>query len=145
MVGVNTDAYQPIERELRITRAILEVLASARHPLGLVTRSSLVERDIDLLAPVAQQRLAAVSVSVTSLDPRLSRLLEPRAASPQRRLRVVRTLTQAGVPVRVNLAPVIPFINEPEIESLVDAAAADAAARPVLTAGVQPPGRSTLS
>jgi DNA repair photolyase len=124
MVGVNTDAYQPIERELRITRAVLEVLAAARHPFGLVTKSSLVERDLDLIADMARLELASVSVSVTTLDPRLSRIMEPRAASPQRRLRTVRALAEAGVPVRVNLAPVIPFVNEPEIEAIVDAAAA---------------------
>ena len=123
MVGVNTDAYQPIERELRLTRAILEVLAAARHPFGLVTKSALVERDLDLIAGMAAQNLVSVSISVTSLDPGLARILEPRAASPQRRLRTVRTLAGAGVPVRVNLAPVIPFINEPEIEAIVDAAA----------------------
>jgi DNA repair photolyase len=124
MVGVNTDAYQPIERELRITRGILEVLTAARHPFGLVTKSSLVERDLDLIAEMAALHLASVSISITSLDPALSRTMEPRAASPQRRLRTVRTLAAAGVPVRVNLAPVIPFINEPEIEAIIDAAAA---------------------
>jgi DNA repair photolyase len=124
MVGVNTDAYQPIERELRITRAVLEVLVSARHPFGLVTKSALVERDLDLLAGMAALDLVSVSISITSLDARLSRILEPRAASPQRRLRTVRTLAQAGIPVRVNLAPVIPFINEPEIEAIIDASAA---------------------
>ncbi|HEX5638898.1 MAG TPA: PA0069 family radical SAM protein [Burkholderiaceae bacterium] len=123
MVGVNTDAYQPIERELKLTRGILEVLSAARHPFGLVTKSALVERDIDLIAGMAALNLASVSISITSLDARLSRILEPRAASPQRRLRTVRTLAQAGVPVRVNLAPVIPFINEQEIEAIVDAAA----------------------
>jgi len=123
MIGVNTDAYQPIEREFRITRGILEVLSETRHPFGLVTKSSLVERDLDLIAPMAEQELASVSISVTSLDPKLSRVLEPRAASPQRRLRTVRTLADAGVPVRVNLAPIIPFINEPEIESIIDAVA----------------------
>jgi DNA repair photolyase len=128
MVGVNTDAYQPIERELRITRGVLDVLSTARHPFGLVTKSSLVERDLDLIAPVAELGLASVSISITSLEPALSRILEPRAASPQRRLRTVRTLAAAGVPVRVNVAPVIPFINEPEIEAIVDAAA-DAGAR----------------
>ena len=128
MVGVNTDAYQPIERELRLTRAIVEVLAAARHPFGLVTKSSLVERDLDLIAAMAVQNLVSVSISVTSLDPALARILEPRAASPQRRLRTVRMLAEAGVPVRVNLAPVIPFINEPEIEAIVDAAA-DAGAK----------------
>jgi DNA repair photolyase len=124
MVGVNTDAYQPIERELKLTRGILEVLSAARHPFGLVTKSSLVERDIDLIAGMAALNLASVSISITSLDARLSRILEPRAASPQRRLRTVRALAEAGVPVRVNLAPVIPFINEPEIEAIIDAAAA---------------------
>jgi DNA repair photolyase len=128
MVGVNTDAYQPIERELKITRGVLEVLAAARHPFGLVTKSSLVERDLDLVAAMSQLDLASVSISITSLDPKLARILEPRAASPQRRLRTVRTLAAAGVPVRVNLAPVIPFVNEPEIEAIVDAAA-DAGAR----------------
>jgi DNA repair photolyase len=128
MVGVNTDAYQPIERELKITRGVLEVLAETRHPFGLVTKSALVERDLDLIGPMAAQQLASVSVSVTTLDPKLARILEPRAASPWRRLRTVHTLVNAGVPVRVNLAPVIPFINEPEIESIIDAAA-DAGAR----------------
>jgi DNA repair photolyase len=123
MVGVNTDAYQPVERELKLTRGILEVLSRARHPLGLVTKSSLVERDIDLIADMAAHALASVSVSITTLDPVLARILEPRAASPQRRLRTVRTLTAAGIPVRVNLAPIIPFINEPEIERILQAAA----------------------
>jgi DNA repair photolyase len=123
MVGVNTDAYQPIERELKITRGVLEVLVAARHPFGLVTKSSLVERDLDLIATMAQSNLVSVSISITSLDSRLARILEPRAASPERRLRTVRTLAEAGVPVRVNVAPVIPFVNEPEIEAIVDAAA----------------------
>jgi DNA repair photolyase len=123
MVGVNTDAYQPIERELKLTRGILEVLSAARHPYGLVTKSSLIERDLDLIAGMAILGLASVSISITSLDAALSRILEPRAASPQRRLRTVRTLAAAGVPVRVNLAPIIPFINEPEIEAIVEAAA----------------------
>ena len=123
MVGVNTDAYQPIERELKITRGIIEVLTSARHPFGLVTKSALVERDLDLLTEMARLNLVSVSISVTSLDSKLSRILEPRAASPERRLRTVRTLAAAGVPVRVNVAPIIPFINEPEIEAIIDAAA----------------------
>jgi DNA repair photolyase len=128
MVGVNTDAYQPIERELKITRGVLEVLTAARHPFGLVTKSALIERDLDLLTQMAVLNLVSVSVSVTSLDSKLSRILEPRAASPQRRLRTVRTLAAAGVPVRVNVAPIIPFINEPEIEAIIDAAA-DAGAK----------------
>ena len=128
MVGVNTDAYQPIERELRVTRGVLEVLTATRHPFGLVTKSSMVERDLDLIGEMAALQLASVSISITTLDAKLSRILEPRAASPQRRLRTVRALAAAGVPVRVNLAPVIPFINEPEIEAIIDAAA-DAGAK----------------
>ena len=122
-IGSATDAYQPIERELRITRSLIEVLARTRHPFTTVTKSSLVERDVDLIAPAAAQGLAAVFFSLTTLDHSLSRKLEPRAASPQRRLRAIRTMAQAGVPVHVNLAPVIPFINEPEIEALLEAAA----------------------
>jgi DNA repair photolyase len=123
-LGSATDAYQPVERQLRITRAVLEVLAQARHPVAIVTKASLVERDLDLLVPMAQQRLAAAFVSVTTLDHALSRQLEPRAASPARRLRTVETLARAGVPVCVNVAPVIPFVNEPEIERILEAAAA---------------------
>jgi DNA repair photolyase len=123
MIGVNTDAYQPIERDLKITRGVLEVLAAAHHPFGLVTKSSLIERDLDLVAAMARRDLVSVSISITSLDPKLTRILEPRAASPQRRLRTVRALAAAGVPVRVNVAPVIPFVNEPEIEAIIDAAA----------------------
>lgn len=122
-IGTATDAYQPIERELRITRAVLEVLSEARHPFGVVTKSALIERDIDLLAPLAAEGVAEVFISVTTLDPQLSRILEPRAASPLRRLRAIETLTRAGVPVHVNVAPVIPFINEPEIERILEAAA----------------------
>ena len=123
-LGSATDAYQPVERALRITRAVLEVLAKARHPVAIVTKSSLVERDLDLLAPMAEQRLTAAFISVTTLDHNLSRTLEPRAASPARRLRTVESLVRAGVPVWVNVAPVIPFVNEPEIERILDAAAA---------------------
>ena len=122
-LGSATDAYQPIERELRITRAIVEVLTRTFHPFAIVTKAALVERDLDLIAPAAQQGLTAVFFSLTTLDPALSRKLEPRAASPQRRLRAIRTMAQAGVPVHVNLAPLIPFINEPEIEVLLEAAA----------------------
>jgi DNA repair photolyase len=122
-IGVITDAYQPIERDLRITRGILEVLAPTRHPFGLITKSSLIERDIDLLAPLAADGVVATTVSITTLDHSLSRILEPRAASPQRRLRTVKTLAEAGVPVTVNVAPIIPFINEPEIEHVLEAAA----------------------
>ncbi len=122
-LGSATDAYQPIERELGITRALVELLARTRHPFTIVTKSALVERDLDLIGPAARDGLAAVFFSLTTLDSALSRKLEPRAASPQRRLRAIRTTAEAGVPVHVNLAPLIPFINEPEIESLLEAAA----------------------
>ncbi|HXF46179.1 MAG TPA: PA0069 family radical SAM protein [Burkholderiaceae bacterium] len=123
-LGAATDAYQPIERELKITRAIVEVLTRARHPFAIVTKAALVERDLDLLAPAAQLGLVAVFFSLTTLDAALARTLEPRAASPRRRLRAIETLARAGVPVHVNVAPIIPFVNEPEIESLLAAAAA---------------------
>ncbi|MDQ6685530.1 MAG: PA0069 family radical SAM protein, partial [Pseudomonadota bacterium] len=122
-IGSATDAYQPIERKLGITRAVIEVLAQCRHPFTLVTKSSGIERDLDLVAPMAARGLAQVFVSVTSLDAGLSRILEPRAASPQRRLRTIETLARAGVPVGVSVSPVIPFINEPEIERILEAAA----------------------
>lgn len=122
-LGAATDAYQPAERRLRITRSVIEVLSECRHAFSLVTKSSGVERDLDLIAPMAAERLAAVYVSVTSLDPALSRILEPRAASPQRRLRTIETLARAGVPVGVSVSPVIPFINEPELERILAAAA----------------------
>ncbi|HEX8606167.1 MAG TPA: PA0069 family radical SAM protein, partial [Pseudoduganella sp.] len=121
-LGVNTDAYQPIERELRLTRRILEVLHECHHPVGLITKSSLIERDIDLLAPMAEKRLAAASITLTTLDPKIARTLEPRAASPERRLRTIRTLTEAGIPVGVSIAPIIPFVTEPEIEKVIEAA-----------------------
>ena len=127
-IGAATDAYQPIERRLGITRSVIEVLAECSHPFSLVTKSSGVERDLDLIAPMAARGLTAIYVSVTSLDPALSRILEPRAASPQRRLRTIETLAKAGVPVGVSISPIIPFINEPEIERILEAAA-DAGAR----------------
>ena len=123
-LGSATDAYQPVERDLRITRAVLQVLAESRHPVAIVTKSSLIERDLDLLVPLAQQRLTAAFVSVTTLDRDLARELEPRAAAPARRLRTIETLARAGLPVCVNVAPVIPFVNEPEIERILEAAAA---------------------
>ena len=121
-IGSATDAYQPAERRLRITRSIIEVLAEHRHPFSLVTKSSGVERVLDLIAPMAAQRLAAVYVSVTTLDPQLARVLEPRAAAPDRRLRTIRALADAGVPVGVSVSPVIPFLNEPELERILEAA-----------------------
>jgi DNA repair photolyase len=122
-IGSATDAYQPAERKLGITRSVLEVLAECRHPFSLVTKSAGVERDLDLIAPMAKQGLAAVYVSITSLDACLARIMEPRAASPARRLRTIETLARAGVPVGVSVSPVIPFINEPEIERILEAAA----------------------
>ena len=123
-IGAATDAYQPVERRLRITRSVIEVLAECSHPFSLVTKSSGVERDLDIIAPMAAQRLVAVCVSVTSLDGRLARILEPRAAAPHRRLRTIEALARAGVPVGVSVSPIIPFINEPEIERVLEAAAA---------------------
>jgi DNA repair photolyase len=122
-IGSATDAYQPVERKLGITRQVIEVLSECAHPFSLVTKSSGIERDLDLVAPMAQKGLVAVYVSVTSLDPALARILEPRAASPQRRLRTIETLSKAGVPVGVSVSPLIPFINEPELERVLEAAA----------------------
>ena len=122
-LGSATDAYQPIERKLGITRSVIEVLAECAHPFSLVSKSSGIERDLDLIAPMARRGLAAVYMSVTSLDPVLSRILEPRAASPQRRLRTISALAKAGVPVGVSVSPIIPFINEPELERILEAAA----------------------
>ncbi len=121
-LGSATDAYQPVERELRLTRAVLEVLRETSHPVSLVTKSAGVERDIDLLAPMAREGLVSVFVTVTTLDPVLARQLEPRAAAPHRRLRTIRTLAEAGIPVGVSLAPQIPFLND-DMEQVLEAAA----------------------
>jgi DNA repair photolyase len=122
-LGTNTDPYQPAERELAITRAILQKLLEFRHPVTVVTKSALVLRDLDLLAELAQQRLAAVFVSITTLDPALKRTLEPRAASPAARLRALEALTRAGVPTGVMVAPVIPAVTDHEMEAILAAAA----------------------
>jgi DNA repair photolyase len=122
-LGSATDAYQPIERKLGITRSVIEVLSECQHPFSLVTKSSGVERDLDLIAPMAARGLAAVYLSITSLDAKLARILEPRAAAPLRRLQTVEALAKAGVPVGVSVSPVIPFINEPELERILEAAA----------------------
>jgi DNA repair photolyase len=122
-LGVNTDAYQPCERELRLTRRVLEVLQEYRHPVALITKSSLIERDIDLLVEMASQRLAMAAVTLTTLDSQVARTLEPRATAPMRRLRTIRTLTDAGIPVGVSIAPVIPFVTEPDLERILAAAA----------------------
>ena len=120
-VGTATDCYQPIERELRLTRSVIEVFKETRHPFGLVTKSSAVEQDLDLISPMAADRLAAVYITVTTLDGELARKLEPRAAAPHRRLRTIKTLVDAGVPVGVSVAPQIPFINE-DMEHVLEAA-----------------------
>lgn len=122
VIGSATDCYQPVERGLRLTRSIIEVLQEARHPFSLVTKSGGVERDLDLIAPMAAQQLAAIYVTITTLDAELARKLEPRAATPQRRLRTIRALAEAGVPVGVSVAPQIPFIND-DMEQVLEAAA----------------------
>lgn len=122
MIGANTDPYQPIERKLEVTRSVLRVLAKCRHPVTLITKGSLILRDIDLLADLAKEHLTQVAVSLTSLDPEVKRTLEPRTASPQARLRVIRQLSDAGVPVAVMVAPVIPAITDHEMEHLLEAA-----------------------
>ncbi|HEV2574916.1 MAG TPA: PA0069 family radical SAM protein [Beijerinckiaceae bacterium] len=119
-IGTNTDPYQPIERQHRNMRAILEVLSRANHPVGIVTKSALVTRDIDILAPMAEKGLAKVAISVTSLDGKLSRLMEPRAAQPQKRLDALRELSAAGIPTAGLVAPIIPAINDHEIEAILD-------------------------
>ncbi|GAB3746522.1 PA0069 family radical SAM protein [Lysobacter olei] len=120
-LGINTDAYQPIERRYRITRGLLELLAECRHPVSFVTKGGLIERDLDLLAAMARQRLVTVYVSVTSLDNRLSARMEPRAAAPHTRLRIIRALHDAGVPVGVLVAPVVPAISDHELEHILEA------------------------
>lgn len=123
VIGGDTDPYQPIERRLEITRSVLEVLAETRHPVGLVTKSALVTRDIDLLAPMAAQGLAKIAVSVTTLDRRLARAMEPRAATPAKRLAAIEALSAARIPVRVMVAPVIPGLTDHEVEAILSAAA----------------------
>jgi len=118
-LGANTDAYQPIERQHRITRSVLEVLARCDHPVGIVTKSNLVTRDIDLLAPMAAKGLAKVYVSVTTLDRDLARRMEPRAPTPERRLEAIRQLAEAGIPVGVMTAPIVPAVNDEEIERIL--------------------------
>jgi DNA repair photolyase len=123
MLGANTDPYQPAERQLQVTRTILSVLAEARHPVSIITKGVLIARDIDILTDMAKQSLVTVAVSLTTLDAETKRTLEPRAASPQGRLRVIRALTDARVPVSVMVAPVVPAITDHEIERILEAAA----------------------
>jgi len=128
-LGINTDGYQPLEKRLRITRDILTVLTRCRHPVTIVTKSALIVRDLDLLADLAKDKLVSVMVSVTSLTNDIKRTLEPRTASPQARLRVIEQLTEAGVPVGVLVAPVIPAITDHEIEDIMAAAKEAGASR----------------
>jgi DNA repair photolyase len=121
-LGTNTDPYQPIEREQRITRAILEVLERASHPVGIVTKSALVLRDADILSRMAARGLAKVAISVTTLDRRIARAMEPRAVTPGRRLEAIRGLSDAGVPVSVMVAPIVPGLTDSEIERILEAA-----------------------
>src|SRR5579862_5354161 len=122
-LGANTDPYQPVEKRMRVTRSILEVLARTRHPVAIITKSALVLRDLDLLSDMARDRLASVAVSVTTLDSDLKRAMEPRTASPQARLRTLATLNAAGIPTAVMAAPVIPALTDHELEAILEAAA----------------------
>ncbi|MCW0000479.1 PA0069 family radical SAM protein [Pararhizobium sp. YC-54] len=120
-IGTNTDPYQPIEKEWRIMRQILEVLKAADHPVMIVTKSAMVMRDIDILAPMAEKGLAKVGLSVTTLDRKLARLMEPRASTPAKRLEAIKALSEAGIPATVMMAPVVPALNDHEIERVLDA------------------------
>jgi DNA repair photolyase len=126
-IGANTDPYQPIEREYRVTRSIIEVLAKYRHPFSIITKSAMIERDIDLLAPLAADRLVYAMISVTTLSNELKRTLEPRTASPAARLRAIRSLHEAGIPVGVMVAPIIPVLTDHELERILAAAVASGA------------------
>lgn len=125
--GTNTDAYQPIEREWKLTRSLLELLAAHEHPFTIVTKSALVERDIDVIAPMAAKNMARVYLSITTLDRDIARTLEPRASAPARRLQAMRMLSDAGIPVGVMVAPVIPQLNDKDLEAILEAAAANGA------------------
>lgn len=122
-MGTNTDPYQPIERTWRITRQVLELMTECRHPVSIVTKGALIERDIDLLADLARDGLAHVMLSVTTLDRELARRMEPRAAAPQRRIETIRRLNAAGIPTGVLVAPVVPVLTDPEMEAILAAAA----------------------
>jgi DNA repair photolyase len=127
-IGTNTDPYQPIEARWRIMRRVLQVLSDWNHPVAIVTKGAMIERDLDILSDMARRNLVSVGISVTSLDPSLSRKLEPRAPTPARRLAAIRALAQAGVPVRAMVAPVIPVVTDREMEAIL-AATAEAGAR----------------
>ncbi len=127
-IGTNTDPYQPVERDHGLMRPVLSVLAAFRHPVWITTRGTTIERDIDLIAPMAAEGLASVSISVTTLDPALARKMEPRAPSPERRLQIIRRLAEAGVPVRIQVSPLIPALTDHELEAVMEAGR-DAGAR----------------
>ncbi|MGZ9810422.1 PA0069 family radical SAM protein [Pseudoroseicyclus sp. H15] len=122
-IGTNTDPYQPVEKERQVMRRLLEVLAAHRHPVAITTKGTLIERDIDVLAPMAEQGLVRVGLSITTLDVGLSRAMEPRVPVPQRRLTAIRRLSEAGIPVRLMIAPVVPALTDHELEKLVEAGA----------------------
>jgi DNA repair photolyase len=122
-MGTNTDPYQPIEREWKITRSVIELLKQCDHPLTITTKGALIERDLDLLAPMAAKGLVRVFISIAMLDRTLARKLDPRAAAPQRRLEIVKALADAGIPVGVNVAPIIPQLTDHELEAILEAAA----------------------
>jgi DNA repair photolyase len=132
-IGVNTDAYQPIEREHGITRAILQVACETRHPVTLITKSALIERDIDLIADLARDKLTMVTITIVTLEHGVSRYLEPRTSAPTRRLKAIERLAAAGIPVNVNVAPVIPFLTDAELESILEAAKNAGASRAAYT------------
>ncbi|MFN6925359.1 MAG: PA0069 family radical SAM protein [Tabrizicola sp.] len=120
-LGTNTDPYQPVERDLGLMRELLGVLSAFRHPVWITTRGTTIERDIDLIAPMAAQGLAAVSISVTTLDEGLARRMEPRAPAPRRRLQIIERLAQAGIPVRIQVSPLIPALTDHELEAVMQA------------------------
>ncbi|MDC9823656.1 PA0069 family radical SAM protein [Devosia sp. ZB163] len=126
-MGTNTDPYQPAERKHKLTRGILELLLETKHPVTITTKSALVVRDLDILKPLAELNLVRVALSITSMDHKLSRKMEPRASTPEKRLEAVRLLSEAGIPVSVMAAPMIPAINDMELERILDAAAAQGA------------------
>jgi DNA repair photolyase len=122
-LGANTDPYQPIEREWQVTRQILQVLAACDHPVAIITKNGLIERDLDLLAPMAEKNLVQVFVSVTTLDHDIARRMEPRASAPRRRVEAIHRLSSAGVPTGVMVAPIVPFLTDDGIEAVLEAAA----------------------
>jgi DNA repair photolyase len=123
-IGTNTDPYQPVERDYGIMRQVLQVLSDFRHPVWITTRGTIIERDIDLIAALAAQGLAVVSISITTLDEALARQMEPRAPAPKRRLQIIRRLAEAGIPVRVQVSPLIPALTDHELEAVMEAAKA---------------------